>query len=164
MLQWDIKNYGLLFFFQDVSIPQKSTLVSSYIQFTAHQLCASNDACDGIVSLDILVENCVACYGFGTNQFNITNRVYSTLSANWDPPNWSISSESGSAQRTPDFGYVMNSVFTPDQLADEMDVVVLIRRSALSSSSFARIAQTGRVGISPELILHYSTDQGPHPH
>ncbi len=97
-------NFGALFRFYEVGIPQGVTITNAWVQFTA----ASNTPVSAFVTIrGEATNNSPTLPSSGNN--NIRNRLVTTNRVFWTPPAWNTS-ERGTAQRTPNLATIITEI------------------------------------------------------
>ena len=96
-------NFGALFRFYDVGIPQGVVITNAWIQFTA----ASNTSVSSFVTIRGEATNDSPTLVAANN--NIRNRLVTTNRVFWSPPAWNTS-ERGAAQRSPNLAAIITEI------------------------------------------------------
>jgi hypothetical protein len=95
---------GLIF--RDIKIPASATIDNAYIQFT----CDDDDNQEGPLPIDIhgIAEANVS--PFVSSVFNISHRVNTTATVNWQAPIWAVKEEKGPDQATPNLKTIVQEI------------------------------------------------------
>jgi hypothetical protein len=128
--------------FANINIPQGTNIVSAYIQFWA------DDANDGACNLNIQAEDIDNSATFTNDDNNISNRIRTNASVNWQPDRW-VKHDEGEAQRTPDIKNVIQEVVDRNGFDSGNAITIII------TGSGEREAGAFRNGHSP--VLHITT-------
>ena len=102
----DIANKTVGMRFINVGIPQGSTIVNAFVQFTVQ----SSDTTDITTEVPINGEAVDNPSTFINVNSNITDRPLTTATINWDPPSWPTAGEAGVDQRTPNIAPVIQEI------------------------------------------------------
>ena len=95
---------GLIF--RNIKIPASATIDNAYIQFT----CDDDDNQEGPLPIDIhgIAEANVS--PFVESVFNISHRVNTTATVNWQAPIWAVKEEKGPDQATPNLKTIVQEI------------------------------------------------------
>jgi len=92
--------------FQNVPVLQGATVSHAYIQFSTGLPSSSVGFCD----LSIVGENNATSLTFDETQQNISNRLPTVASVNWQPAEWTTFDEAGPNQQTPNLAGIVEEI------------------------------------------------------
>ncbi len=135
--------------FQNLAIPQGSTITSAYIQFEV------DEVRDGITNLTIWGQNHENPTTFSNSNNNISSRDKTTASVSWDNvPEWGILHEVGVAQQSPDLSAIIQEIVDLEDWSSGNAIVFIVEGSG------ERVAEARKSGYDKAPILHveFTTD------
>lgn len=115
--------------FQNVLIPKGATIISAYIEF-------ETDATDsGLTNLTFYGEDGDNALTFSTSSHNISNRIKTTTSVNWDNiPAWNMIDEK---HKTPDMSSIIQEIVTrPGWLSGNAIAIIVIGSGERTAKSY----------------------------
>ena len=92
--------------FNDIAIPNGATIISASIQFTVHETVGT----PAPVVMTIYGEDTDNSLTFESTNMNISNRLLTTASVDWDIPVWATVGEADSNQKTADIKDVIQEI------------------------------------------------------
>jgi hypothetical protein len=116
--------------FRNVDLPQGATILGARIQFTAA------DPDSTATHLTIEGEDADDADAFSRSKRDVTSRTRTSESVDWDPPAWTSSGASGSAQRSPELTAVVQEIVDRPGWSNGNAMVLLI------SGSGQRVAES----------------------
>ncbi len=132
--------------FNNILIPQGTTITNAYIQFTTDEIKT------GDCSLTFKAEANDNPATFTSAQKNISTRPTTTASVNWTPSDWQIVGESGNKQRTPELKKIIQEIVNRSGWSSGNSIVIIV------SGKGTRTAESydGSSSDAPKLHIEYS--------
>ncbi len=90
--------------FNNIDIPQGSTITAAYIQFQVDEVKST------VTTLTIQGEKSANAAEFAKENLNISSRPLTEAQVNWNPDSWLVVGEAGSIQKTPDISTLILEV------------------------------------------------------
>ena len=113
------KEIGLRF--QNINVPQGSTITKAYIQFTAQNNNEFQSA-----GVNIFAEDVDNAQTFTAADFDITSRVRTTASVDWFIGGWDDPGDAGSAQKSPDISSLVQEVIDRPGWSDDNSIAFML--------------------------------------
>jgi len=134
--------------FNDIPIQQGTNIVGAHIQFT------TDETNTGSTSLTIQGDNVDHSDVFNNSNQNISSRQKTVASVSWNPPNWDIVGQAGSAQRTPDISNIIQEIIDRQGYSAGNSITLII------DGNGERTAESfdGSSTQAPQLCIDYSTE------
>jgi len=134
--------------FNNLNIPQGTTIRSAYIQFTVYD--TNNIGSD---ELTIRGESSDNPATFSNLSGSISTRSLTTASVGWSPGDWTVTGEAGPLQKTVDIAPIIQELVNRPGFSESSSIAIIItgsgRRSAKSFNNSSSEA--------PELCIVYGT-------
>ena len=129
--------------FNEINVPQNTTIRNSYIQFTCDEISKTK------TSLIIAAEKSANAERFSSNSHDVSSRTRTSSEISWQPAAWQKVGEAGRAQRTPDLTKLIREVVALPDWQPGNSVAFLI------SGSGKRIAEAHGKDkkLAPRLII-----------
>ncbi len=131
--------------FRNLRIPQGATITNAYLEFTVDR----TDS--GATDLTIFGEATDSAAIFLSTDFNISNRITTTESAEWDVPAWETV---GATQQSPDLKTVVSEIINRNgwQSGNSMAFIVT------GTGRRAAVSYNGSAAAAPLLVIDYESD------
>ncbi len=132
--------------FTNLSIPPGAEILEAYVQFTSKQ---SNSS---YAPLTIIGEKNPFPTDFSGGNGNISARIETSTSVDWNPPSWGTTGESGAAQKTPDLSSIVQEVVNQNGFSENSALVLMVKgnQGTRSATSYNYSASNA-----PELCIRY---------
>lgn len=106
--------------FNNLNIPQGSTITNAYIQFTNDEVESSS------MNLTIHGQDHDNATTFNTSTYNISNRTKTSASVSWAPPAWPTIGAAGVDQQTPDLSTILQEIVNRSGWAPNNSAVIIV--------------------------------------
>ncbi|MEE9426039.1 MAG: putative Ig domain-containing protein [Methylococcales bacterium] len=128
--------------FNTVNVPQGSTIVSAYIQFTAAKARSTT------TSLTLKGEAADNATTFRKINNNLSTRSTTTASMSWSPVPWATAGDAGVDQRTPDLTSIVQEIVNRANWANNNSLAIIV------TGSGKREATSFEANTSAAPVLH----------
>ena len=134
--------------FDAINIPKGSRILEVYIQFTTCEVST------GTASLTIKGEYNGNASEFTTNAYDISNRVTTSNSVDWNPPEWTSEGQAGPGQRTSDISAIVQEIIDHPDWVSGNSIALIVSGTAGSR----RCAESfdGSSNSAPQLVIYFS--------
>ncbi|NOX75858.1 MAG: tandem-95 repeat protein [Gammaproteobacteria bacterium] len=133
-----------------VSVPQNATITNAYIQFTVDEVTTTE------TNLQINGEASADAAAFASTTNNVSARLATSASVNWNPPAWNTVGNATVAQRTPDLSAIVQEIVDISGWSQNNHIVLMFtgtgRRTAVSRDNSLIQA--------PALHVEYEIEEG----
>ena len=136
--------------FSNITIPSNSTIVNSYIQFTADGNSSGN------IDISIKGEDIAYSSTFSNTSNNISSRNTTSSNVVWTPSSSWIDNASGLGQRTPDLSNVVNEVISSNGWQIGNPITFIFTGNGNSSEFREAYSFDGNSSKSAKLIIEYN--------
>ena len=136
--------------FSNITIPSNSTIVNSYIQFTADGNSSGN------IDISIKGEDIAYSSTFSNTSNNISSRNTTSSNVVWAPSSSWIDNASGLGQRTPDLSNVVNEVISSNGWQIGNPITFIFTGNGNSSEFREAYSFDGNSSKSAKLIIEYN--------
>ena len=129
--------------FQNIWIPQGSTITEATIQFKVDET-SSNDT-----TLELYGELVPHARTFSTTDYDITDRPATQAGVDWEPPAWDTVGEAGQDQRTPNLALIVQEIVNQSGWVSGNAVAIIV------AGAGRRVAESYDGVFAPELTVTY---------
>jgi predicted metal-dependent phosphoesterase TrpH len=136
--------------FINLMIPQGAQISNAYIQFTCDETNNLNTC-----SLTIKGEKSAGSTTFSATSGNISERVKTTASVSWSPPDWTTAGLAGTAQRTPQLSAVIQEIVSLPAFTTGSPVTLIITGTGRRTAE----AYDGVPASAPKLVVEFNLQQ-----
>lgn len=133
--------------FRNLGIPQGANILSAHLQFSA------DEATSSATTLTIRGENTNSASSFSSTNSNVSNRLKTSQSVQWQVPAWNSIGQRGSSQKTPDIKSIIQQIVNRNGFNTASNLGIII------TGTGKRVADSYEGGASkaPELVIVYNT-------
>ncbi|MCB0560178.1 MAG: metallophosphoesterase [Phaeodactylibacter sp.] len=133
--------------FDGLNIPQGSTILNAYVQFTVDE--ATND---NPCNLKIYGQASDDASAFSESNGDITSRPKTSDAITWSPPDWLTVGDAGAAQQTPDLSSIIQEIINRNGYTSSSSIGIIIHGTGRRTA----VAFDGAPANAPEICIEYS--------
>ncbi len=146
----NIQQVGLRF--TNVTIPQGTTILNAYVQFTVDETTSETTT----LTIQGEAKDNPVTFGYSTAT-KISTRSRTTSSVSWSPSAWLTFNESGMDQRTPDLSPILQELVNRSGWNSGNAIAILLT----GTGKRVAVAYEGGVNGAPRLFVEYTTSSAP---
>ena len=132
--------------FADLNVPPQATITAAYIQFQV------DETDSGVAPMTIAGQADDDAAAFTSNNRNISDRITTSTTVSWSPPDWNTIGQSGIDQQTPDLTAIVQEIINKPGWAYGNAMVFIITGSGTRTAE----SYNGMPEASPLLHIEYT--------
>lgn len=136
---------GLLF--RNLNIPPEALITNAYIQF------AVDEQNTETTFLNIAAHDADNAALFSTANYNVSNRILTCASVDWEPDEWNSVGDAGADQKTPDISYVVQEVVSRSGWSVNSNLAIIITGTGERTAE----SYDGDASDAPIIYVNYTT-------
>ena len=132
--------------FKNLNIPQCAVINNAFIQFTVDEISNINPC-----TIQIYGETSDNASAFQSTNNNLTNRIKTTATVDWTPPDWLTIGDNGPDQKTVDVAPIIQEIVNREGFTSNSSIVILLE----GTGRRVAVSYNGNSVFAPEICVEF---------